>query len=67
MAVSTRRTQSSLEIGVPLRLFAMQAKWFWRDFDLSPDVKKFLAIVPQVTANEQPLTAVLNWPAQYRR
>jgi Tol biopolymer transport system component/DNA-binding winged helix-turn-helix (wHTH) protein len=59
--------QPSLEIGVPFRLFPMQGKWFWRDFDLSPDGKKFLAIVPQVMANEQPLTAVLNWPVQFRR
>jgi eukaryotic-like serine/threonine-protein kinase len=66
MSVSIH-TQPSLEIGVPLRLFQMQGKWFWRDFDLSPDGKKFLAIVPQVMANEQPLTAVLNWPAQFRR
>ena len=60
-------TQPSLEIGAPLRLFPMQGKWFWRDFDVSPDGKKFLAIVPQVMANEQPLTAVLNWPALFRR
>jgi len=58
---------SSLEIGVPVRLFAMEGKWPWRDFDVSPDGKRFLAIVPQVMANEQSLTAVLNWPAQTRR
>lgn len=60
-------TEPSHEIGAPLRLFPMQGEWFWRDFDVSPDGKKFLAIVPQVMANEQPLTAVLNWPAQFRR
>jgi Tol biopolymer transport system component len=61
------RTTPSLEIGVPLRLFAIQGKWPWRDFDVSRDGQRFLAIVPQVMANEQALTAVLNWPAQVQR
>jgi Tol biopolymer transport system component/DNA-binding winged helix-turn-helix (wHTH) protein len=65
MAVSIRAAPS-LEIGVPLRLFGMAGKWPWRDFDLSRD-GRFLAIVPQVMANEQSLTAVLNWPAEVRR
>ena len=62
MAVPVRTTPS-LEIGVPLRLVAIQGKWPWRDFDVSRDGKRFLAIVPQVMANEQALTAVLNSPA----
>jgi len=66
MAVPVRTTPS-LEIGVPLRLFAIQGKWPWRDFDVSRDGKRFLAIVPQLMANEQALTAVLNWPAQIRQ
>jgi eukaryotic-like serine/threonine-protein kinase len=66
MAVSIR-TAPSLDIGVPIRLFGMAGKWPWRDFDLSRDGRRFLAIVPKVMANEQPLTAVLNWPAQVRR
>jgi WD40 repeat protein len=57
----------SLEIGVPERLFSMQGRWPWRDFDVSPEGKRFLAIVPQIIGHEQSLTAVLNWPAQVRR
>jgi len=57
----------SLEIGVPERLFSMQGRWPWRDFDVSPEGKRFLAIVPQIIGNGQSLTAVLNWPAQVRR
>jgi len=61
------RTAPSLEIGTPVPLFAVQGRSPWRDYDISPDGKRFLAIVPQVLANEQPLTAVLNWPLQFRR
>lgn len=39
----------------------------WTSFDVSPDGKKFLAVVPEVVANEQPLTVVLNWTAEIGR
>src|SRR5262245_5585494 len=61
------RTKPALEIGVPVPLFAIRGTWLWRDFDVSPDGKRFLAVVPQMMANEQPLTAVVNWTAQVRR
>ena len=32
----------------------------WVDYDVAPD-GRFLAIVPEVMANQQPLTVVLNW------
>jgi len=66
MSVSIR-TAAALEIGVPVPLFAIRGRWLWRDFDLSPDGKRFLAVVPQMMANEQALTAVVNWTAQVRR
>ena len=37
------------------------------EFDVSPDGKKFLAIVPEVVADAQPLTVVLNWTAEIAR
>jgi len=49
-----------------VRLFGIKGKWSWRDFDLSPD-GKFLAIVPQLTAAEQPFTVVLNWTSEVAR
>jgi eukaryotic-like serine/threonine-protein kinase len=61
------RTAPALEIGVPVPLFAIHGRWLWRDFDVSPDGKRFLAIVPQMMANEQAVTAVVNWTAQVRR
>jgi Tol biopolymer transport system component/DNA-binding winged helix-turn-helix (wHTH) protein len=66
MAVPIRTTRA-LEIGVPVPLFAMQGRWPWRDFDVSPDGTRFLAVVPQTMANEQAVTAVMNWTAQVRR
>jgi eukaryotic-like serine/threonine-protein kinase len=33
------------------------------DFDVFPDGKRFLVAVPEVTANELPLTVVVNWSA----
>jgi hypothetical protein len=29
-------------------------------YDLSPDGQRFLAIIPEVVASEQPLTAIVN-------
>jgi len=60
------RTAPALRIGAPVPLFAINGRWPWRDFDVSPDGKRFLAVVPQVMANEQALTAVVNWTAQLR-
>jgi dipeptidyl aminopeptidase/acylaminoacyl peptidase len=61
------RTAPSLEIGVPVPLFATHGRWPWKDYDLAPDGKRFLAIVPQMMANEQAVTAVMNWTAHVRR
>ena len=41
-----------------MALFAMATKC-WVSFDASPDGNRFLVIVPEVVANEQPLTAML--------
>ena len=54
------RTVPSLELGTPVTLFALGSRT-WVDFDVSPDGKRFLAIVPEIVADEQPLTAILNW------
>jgi eukaryotic-like serine/threonine-protein kinase len=61
------RTAPALEIGVPVPLFAILGRWPWRDFDVSPDGQRFLAIIPQMMANEEAVTAVMNWTAQVRR
>ena len=63
------QTSPTLTFGVPQRLFAVARaqKWddaknfdSWPDFDVSLDGTKFLAVIPQ-PANQEPLTAVLNW------
>ena len=58
--------QQTIELGLPVRLFAIKGKWSWTSFDISPD-GRFLAIVPRLMANEQSLTVVLNWTAEVRR
>lgn len=64
-----------LTIGKPAALFAVKSasKWDdarlvdgWSDFDVSADGSRFLATVA-LPANEQPLTAVLNWPGDVRK
>jgi serine/threonine protein kinase/Tol biopolymer transport system component len=54
------RTSPSLELGAPTALFAVSGKG-WADFDVSPDGKRFLAIVPKVVADELPLNVIVNW------
>jgi TolB protein len=55
------RTAPSLRIGSPAPLFLLSGQRSWLDFDVSIDGQQFLAVVPAIAANEQPLTAVLNW------
>ncbi len=61
------RTSPSLEIGKPVDLFVLPEKSVWEDFDVSPDGKRLLAVVPEVNADELPLDVVVNWaPAAAR-
>ena len=62
MAVPVR-TQPVLEMGRPMPLFVLNPAAPWKDFDAARDGRKFLAIIPQSRANEQPLTVVVNWTA----
>lgn len=58
MAVPVR-TSPTVSLGTPAALFAVANKR-WVSFDVSADGTRFLVIVPEVNANEQPLTAFLN-------
>jgi dipeptidyl aminopeptidase/acylaminoacyl peptidase len=53
------RTAPTVELGTPVALFALPSK-HWVTFDASADGTRFLVIIPEVVANEQPLTALLN-------
>ena len=59
------RTSPSLHVGTPRALFSVTRPW--NDFVVSADGQTFIAIVPDVLAREQPLTAVLNWQSEIRR
>jgi len=65
MAVPVRTTPT-LKVGRPVPLFTVQGR-AWTDFDVSGDGKRFLAVVPQAFAGEQPLTVILNWTSEVRR
>ena len=58
MAVPVQ-TAPAVRLGTPVTLFAAASKR-WVSYDMSPDGKRFLVIIPEVIANEQPLTAFLN-------
>jgi len=58
------QTVPTLQIGAPRELFALKGKWRWIDFDGSPDGKRFLAVVPEVVADELPLEVVVNWSSE---
>jgi serine/threonine protein kinase len=59
------RAGASLELGAPRTLFALQGQHAWASYDVAPD-GRFLAIVPEALASEQPLTVVVNWMAGMR-
>jgi Tol biopolymer transport system component len=60
------RTSPSLQLGAPAPLFALKGD-AWRSFDVSPDGKRFLAIVPEVEADQLPLTVVVNWTSEVEK
>jgi Tol biopolymer transport system component len=61
MAVPVRTTPSLL-VGHPIALFGLGGPQRWAGFDVLPD-GRFLAMVSEISAGEQPLTVVLNWTA----
>jgi Tol biopolymer transport system component len=64
MVVSVR-TVPRLDVGSPRSVLTLGGS-VWMDYAVLPD-RTFLAIVPERLAREQPLTAVLNWPAELRK
>ena len=65
VAVPVLRTTPALELGTPVTLFALGSTP-WISFDVSPD-GRFLALIPEIVADEQPLTALLHWSETIRR
>ncbi|HEU5249093.1 MAG TPA: hypothetical protein VFW15_03835, partial [Thermoanaerobaculia bacterium] len=55
------RTKPSLELGTPTPLFTLEGRGSWPDFEVAPDGRRVLAIVPEVVADELPLSVVVNW------
>ena len=50
--------------GAPVVVFTMPGAGL-TDYDVAPD-GRFLAIVPETFANQQPMTVIVNWPAKLR-
>jgi serine/threonine protein kinase/Tol biopolymer transport system component len=59
------RTAPSLDVGKPRPVFPLPDRG-WADFAVAPD-GRFLAVVPEITAREQPVTVIVNWPAAIKR
>jgi Tol biopolymer transport system component len=60
------RTTPTLEVARPSALLTLPGR-LWEDFAVSHDGQRFLAVVPEALAGEQPLSIVLNWTADARR
>jgi Tol biopolymer transport system component len=59
-------TAAGLQAGAPRSLFAIPTRP-WHDYDVAPDGQRFIAMVPQVVAEEQPLDVIVRWrPAAER-
>jgi serine/threonine protein kinase/Tol biopolymer transport system component len=61
------RTTPVLELGSSATLFAVTERASWGDFAVSPDGQRFLSISYESRGSEQPITVVLNWPAETTR
>ena len=70
------RTDPALEIGAPTPLFSIRKggtesgaldRGITSGFDVTPDGKRFLVVVPEVLGDELPLTIVANWTSEAAR
>jgi Tol biopolymer transport system component/tRNA A-37 threonylcarbamoyl transferase component Bud32 len=60
------QTAPALRVDQPVALFNVAKERAWFGFDVAPD-GRFIAVVSQTRAVEQPLTVVLNWTAALSR
>jgi hypothetical protein len=60
---ATVRTAPALSVGTPVPLFTV-AGLPWLGLEVAPDGKRLLAIVPEVNADELPLTVVTSFAAR---
>jgi Tol biopolymer transport system component len=65
------RTAPALQIGSPTELFVLKGREWRRvfndsysSFSVSPDGKRFLVMIPEVVADEFPLTVAVDWTAE---
>ncbi len=59
-------TTPTLRTGVPTAMFTIAGRP-WISFQVSSDGTRFLAVVPESSADEQPMTVVVDWPASLER
>ena len=59
-------TDPTLKTGSPKELFRIAGKP-WLNFRVSRDGTRFLAVVPEVAADEQPMTVVVDWPGSVKK
>ena len=60
------RTDPTFSAGDPKVLLTFKEGEDWDFFDVSPDGKRFLAVIPgpEADTEEHPLNVILNWPAE---
>ncbi|MGZ6140980.1 MAG: hypothetical protein ACXWLA_09910, partial [Myxococcaceae bacterium] len=56
-------TRTALRLSRPALLFQLPPDRLWYDFDIAPDGRRFLAVVPEVQADEHPLEILVHLPA----
>jgi eukaryotic-like serine/threonine-protein kinase len=60
------RTSPSLSIGVAVNVVPVPPDRAWVDYDVAPD-GRFVAIIPEVFGQRQPMTVIVNWITQAGR
>jgi hypothetical protein len=55
------QTDPTLRLGEQSTLFILQADVDWRNFDVTSDGARFLALLPVVVADEAPITVITDW------
>ena len=59
------RLDSDVRLGAPRSLFRVDP-WGWRDYDVTADGERFLAVANLPAPDADAITVVVNWPALIR-
>ncbi len=61
MNVVAVQTRPQFRAEIPQPLFHLRRSAWWKDFDVSADTSRFIALVQESSADSRPLSVITGW------